>query len=421
MADLYGSLGSFGIAPLARFLCSARKTGDLLVTTGSWFGRLSFNSGQLIAASCEGERGRAALELIVNTMHSGDFEFAEGPPTGEIDLDLGATGLDVLDEVATASAYVWRTVVPALTAVPRHVAGQDGDSAEVSLDRTTIRLLMQIDGHRDVRALGQQFGVLRTLRGLGRLYELGLVEFAAPPAAASPGATTADDASTLPHRLRGFPGRVTQGRASRVGWELLQAVAVTAGVVLTVRSLVLNFRVEGISMQPTFESGQVLLVNRAAYFHVDWKPVAQLLPTRVQGSIAYLFGGPQRGDVVVFNAPIQPGTDYIKRIIGLPGDSVAINNGKVFVNGAALNEPYIRVPSDYQFPAAGAAVVPSDSYFVLGDNRPESLDSHFGWFVPVEDLVGRAWLRYWPPDELAVVQSPRVVEAPVTPPTAAGK
>jgi signal peptidase I len=421
MADLYGSLGSFGIAPLARFLCGVRKCGDLLVTTGSWSGRLSFSSGLLVGASCEGERGRAALELIANAMLAGEFEFVERPPAGEPDPDLASSGLELFEQLAAPSARIWRTAMPPLTAVPYLVADQDGDSAEVSLDRTTIGLLMYIDGRRDVRGLGQQFGVLRTVRGLGRLYELGLVEFSAPPPASS-SATAVDGAASLQHRLRRFPGQVARGRAGRVGWELLQAVAVTSFVVLSVRSLVLNFRVEGISMQPTFESGQILLVNRAAYFHVDWKPVAELLPTRLQGSIAYLFGGPQRGDVVVFNAPIQPGTDYIKRIIGLPGDRVAINNGNVFVNGAALNEPYIRVPANYQFPdGGGVAIVPSDSYFVLGDNRPESLDSHFGWFVPVDDLVGRAWLRYWPPDELGVVQSPRVVEAPVNPPTAASK
>jgi signal peptidase I len=73
-----------------------------------------------------------------------------------------------------------------------------------------------------------------------------------------------------------------------------------------------------------------------------------------------------------------------------------------------LVEPYIQFPAEYNFPLDGTPlVVPDDSYFVLGDNRPESLDSHFGWFVPVQDLIGRAWLRYWPPTELGIVQSAR--------------
>jgi len=83
-----------------------------------------------------------------------------------------------------------------------------------------------------------------------------------------------------------------------------------------------------------------------------------------------------------------------------------VRGGHVFVNGQQLSEPYIEFPADYIMPADGSqVVVPSGSYFVLGDNRPESLDSHFGWFVPVDDLIGRAWLRYWPPSEVGVVQA----------------
>jgi signal peptidase I len=106
--------------------------------------------------------------------------------------------------------------------------------------------------------------------------------------------------------------------------------------------------------------------------------------------------------VVVFHAPPQPDTDYIKRVIGLPGDTVAVVGGRVMVNGTPLEEPYIEFPASYSF---GPVVVPDGNYFVLGDNRPESLDSHFGWFVPVDKLIGRAWIRFWPLSEAGVVQS----------------
>jgi signal peptidase I len=205
-------------------------------------------------------------------------------------------------------------------------------------------------------------------------------------------------------RLR--PGGLANKRVLGVARELAQAAMVTLALTLGARAVVQNFRVEGISMQPNFVGGQVLVVNRAAYFHIDGSPLARILPTTRQGTTNYLFGGPQRGDVAVFVAPPQPDADYIKRIIGLPGDTVSVQRGRVFINGAALVEPYIQFPAEYNFPLDGTPlVVPDDSYFVLGDNRPESLDSHFGWFVPVKDLIGRAWIRYWPPTALGIVQS----------------
>jgi signal peptidase I len=190
-----------------------------------------------------------------------------------------------------------------------------------------------------------------------------------------------------------------------LGAELAQAVVVTGVLVLGLRTVVQNFRVEGISMEPTFGGGQALIVNRAAYAHVENTPLAGMLPTTGQGSTSYLFGGPQRGDIAVFKAPPEPDADYIKRIIGLPGESVLIRQGQVFINGQRLDEPYVNYPASYNFPPDGEPMlVPDGNYFVLGDNRPESFDSHLGWVVPVDNLIGRAWLRYWPPDELGVVQ-----------------
>ena len=158
-------------------------------------------------------------------------------------------------------------------------------------------------------------------------------------------------------------------------------------------------------MAPNFGAGQVLVVSRAAYFHVERTPLANLLPTSPQGSTRYLFGGPQRGDVVVFHSRVEAGTDFIKRIVGLPGDLVQVRGGRVYVNGDPLDEPYVEFPADYSFPLRGGALsVPDGQYFVLGDNRPDSFDSHAGWLVPVEDLIGRAWIRYWPPNQLGIVQ-----------------
>jgi len=185
-----------------------------------------------------------------------------------------------------------------------------------------------------------------------------------------------------------------------LAWELLQTIVLTLAIFLGVRSVVQNFRVEGASMEPTLETGQYLLISKITYFHIEGTPLANLLPSAHQGSIDYLFGGPERGDIVVFRAPTQPDKDFIKRVIGLPGDTVLIKNGTVYVNGTALNEPYIHYPATYTYPFDGQPKqIPDGYYFVLGDNRPNSSDSHLGWNVPVDNLVGRAWVSYWPPSD----------------------
>jgi signal peptidase I len=185
-----------------------------------------------------------------------------------------------------------------------------------------------------------------------------------------------------------------------LAWELLQTVVLTLAIFLGVRSLVQNFRVEGASMEPTLTTGQYLLINKAAYFHVEGTPFEHLLPEQREGSADFPFGGPQRGEIVVFRAPTQPDKDFIKRVIGLPGDTILVKNGQVLVNGQPLDEPYIHYPATYTYPFDGQPrQVPDENYFVLGDNRPNSSDSHLGWFVPVENLVGKAWVSYWPPQD----------------------
>jgi signal peptidase I len=183
-----------------------------------------------------------------------------------------------------------------------------------------------------------------------------------------------------------------------LAWELLQTIVLTLAIFLGVRSVVQNFRVEGASMEPTLQTGQYLLISKAAYFHVEGTVIDRVLPITRQGSTEFLFGGPQRGDVVVFRAPTQPDKDFIKRVIGLPGDTVLVKNGQVFVNGELLDEAYIHYAATYTYPFDGQAkTVPDGHYFVLGDNRPNSSDSHLGWWVPVDYLVGKAWISYWPP------------------------
>jgi signal peptidase I len=133
-----------------------------------------------------------------------------------------------------------------------------------------------------------------------------------------------------------------------------------------------SFKVYGLSMLPGIEQGDYILVSKATYF----------------------FNAPQRGDIIVFHSPNEPNTDLIKRIIALPGDSVEIKDNTVFVNGTPLVEPYTLEPPHYLM---RLEEIPPGHYFVLGDNRNNSSDSHRGWTLPRENIIGKAWITYWPP------------------------
>ena len=114
--------------------------------------------------------------------------------------------------------------------------------------------------------------------------------------------------------------------------------------------------------------------------------------------LAYKFSTPQRGDIIVFHPPFRSPAPFIKRVIGLPGEKVEISNGKVTIVKAdgsilTLNEPYIKQPPAYNYTSA---VIPANEYFVLGDNRNNSEDSHFGYLASRSELIGRAWLDIWP-------------------------
>jgi len=150
-------------------------------------------------------------------------------------------------------------------------------------------------------------------------------------------------------------------------------------------SVVARVRVENISMEPTLQPGEFVLVNK----------------------IVYRFGEVRHGDIIVFHFPQNPAEDYIKRIIGVPGDKVSIKNQQVFINEQAIEENYTAAPPDYN----GQWVVPADSLFVLGDNRNQSSDSHSWGFVPMKLVVGKAEVIYWPFNEVKSLNQPFIVKA----------
>lgn len=133
------------------------------------------------------------------------------------------------------------------------------------------------------------------------------------------------------------------------------------------------------------------------------KPTLQINDRLVVEKVSYYFNPPKRGEIVVFHPPDSPllkGQEkeaFIKRIIGLPGETVEVKDGKVFVNGQALEEDYIMAPPEY---AWGPQQVPDNAYLVLGDNRNSSFDSHAWGFVPHDHIIGKALVRFWPPSRL---------------------
>jgi signal peptidase I len=184
-------------------------------------------------------------------------------------------------------------------------------------------------------------------------------------------------------------------RARHLGWELIQTLVLAAIIFVGVRALAQNFRVEGSSMEPGLHDGQYLLVNKAIYFKVNLDTLGKYLPFVDGGTNPerFLFRSPRRGDVVVFQYPRDPGRDFIKRVIAVPGDTIEIVAGDVYVNNVKLTEPYITNLARYDFPRQ---VVPAKQYFVLGDNRNNSFDSHAWGFVPEQNIIGQAMLSYWP-------------------------
>jgi signal peptidase I len=192
--------------------------------------------------------------------------------------------------------------------------------------------------------------------------------------------------------------------AGRLVRELAETTILALVIFLLVRAVVQNFQVEGRSMEPTLESGWYLLVNKALYWEVDLDTVDKFLPFIDSGDdpTRYIFRGPRRGDVIVFRAPDStpgaPERDFIKRVVGLPGDTVEIKDCTVFVNGEALEESYILAEPAYTYPidGSGPVTVPDGHYFVLGDNRNNSADSHTWGMLPKENIIGQAWVIYWP-------------------------
>jgi len=188
--------------------------------------------------------------------------------------------------------------------------------------------------------------------------------------------------------------------------ELAETLLLALLIFLSVRASFQNFRVEGASMNPSLEDGEYLIVNKLSYARIDLG-MFDFLPFVSSGE-HHLWGSPGRGDVIVFQAPTNPTKDFIKRIIGTPGDTVEIKqSGEVLVNGNKLQEPYITGTTNcnsnqciWEIPEQGSADARAKCdadtcYFVMGDNRQNSSDSRQGWLVPEGNIIGKALITYW--------------------------
>ena len=167
--------------------------------------------------------------------------------------------------------------------------------------------------------------------------------------------------------------------------DLIETVGLAVVLFLIINTVSARVRVDGFSMLPTLHDGEFVLVNK----------------------LAYQWGTPSRGDIIVFRSTTTNDLDLIKRIMGLPGDKINIHNGQVVVNGQNLTEPYINAVPNY----SGEWQVPDGYLFVLGDNRNDSSDSHAWGFLPEKNVIGKAMLIYWPPPEWAMINHVQIAAA----------
>lgn len=155
--------------------------------------------------------------------------------------------------------------------------------------------------------------------------------------------------------------------------DALETAVLALVLFFGISALTARIRVESVSMVPTLHPGDFVVVNK----------------------LAYKLGEPQQGDIVVFRLSNNPAQRYIKRLIGLPGDTVRVAGGDVYINGHLLSEPYLPVRTN----RGGTWEVPPGSIFVMGDNRNNSSDSRSFGPVSLEQVIGKAVFIYWPPQD----------------------
>lgn len=188
--------------------------------------------------------------------------------------------------------------------------------------------------------------------------------------------------------------------------EIVETLLLAFVIFVAVRAVVLNFKVDGESMAPNLQNQEMLLVNRNVYFHIDLNGWLDALPgvERDGERIVYPFHPPERGDIIVFEPPTVSDKPFIKRVIGLPGETITIENGFVYIDGVQLEESYIEGGiTECNRSRCDPITVPEGSVYVLGDNRRHSSDSRIFGTVEIDDIIGKAWVTYWPLSDFGFV------------------
>ncbi len=182
----------------------------------------------------------------------------------------------------------------------------------------------------------------------------------------------------------------------RILRDMLQTALLALFLFSGLQATVQNFRVEGSSMQPTLAEDQYLLVNKFLYYRFDGDRLARYIPFLdiEPGEARFIFRPPERGEIIVFHFPRDTTRDFVKRVIAVPGDTVEMRSGRVYVNGVIVEEPYLTEP--FGRTTMAKRTIGPEEYFVLGDNRLQSNDSRSWGTVPLSNVVGKAWFSYWP-------------------------
>ena len=193
---------------------------------------------------------------------------------------------------------------------------------------------------------------------------------------------------------------------ARIGREVIEAVLLAVMVFMLLQTTVRNFKVDGSSMAPTLVNGQYLLVNRLVYLRIEMDRFSSIVPfwQAEEDSVRYAIHPPERGEVIVFefpdSIPSNSKRDFVKRVIGLPGETIEVKDGVPFVDGVVLEEPYLTTKdrSNGRKVELGAG-----EYYVIGDNRAHSNDSRSWGAVPEENLRGKVWMIYWPAPRIHIL------------------
>lgn len=176
-------------------------------------------------------------------------------------------------------------------------------------------------------------------------------------------------------QIEAIPQETTDWK--RFALDIIETIVLAVVLYFGINAISARVRVDGFSMNPTLQNGEYVLVSR----------------------LAYKLDIPQRGDIIVFSFPVDQSQDLIKRVIGLPGETVSVQQNNVLINGIPLEEPYIAQAPVY----SGQWTIPDGQLFVLGDNRNDSKDSHQWGLLPIENVIGKAMIIYWPPPEWKLI------------------